>query len=475
MSHAPPASCGRTTPNDSSQEARITTLTLVTVFVVAYGVLNSRGYGMALALGGATPIGAAAVAGSVAVPTFYAVAIGAAVGVALRVLQRARWEPGEVEVSVPGVRPLVLLIVVGVLVTMVSPVLFDGLPVLSPSGADLRLEAGVLTKSNMAQIVYLVLSVCVVVFLARSRWAGPQIVGTAAVLATLLSLWAWSSRYGVPYLSGVFDNSPAFTFQETLPGGLPRVRGIFSEPSGLAASSLITIAYGASRLTVLTGLRRLGMVVVVLIAVFLGTISTSTTFFVAGAALLVLAVLAGVSRFVLRGGPLSRAMATVLCLATIAALWVLPWLANFIGTVVNDKVDSASYTERSGADTYSLGLVLDTYGVGTGLGANRASSFATSLLSTVGVLGAALLVAAIWILVRDTWSVREVRPVLWTLVTLLIAKVIAGPDLADTSGILWMALGVLAHAALHADRRGVLVSRTDPKPARTGVGPWRTA
>ncbi|WP_432495902.1 hypothetical protein [Kineococcus gypseus] len=442
-------------------------MTLVTAVVVLFGVLNARGYGLALALGGATPIGAAAVAGAVAVPTFYAVAIGAAAGVALRVLQRARWAPGAVVAPVPGVRPLVLLCVVAVLVTLLAPMLFDGLPVLSPAGGDVRLAAGVLTKSNIAQITYLVLSVCVVVFLARSRWAGPQVVGTAALLATLLSLWAWAGGYGMPYPRGVFDNSPGFTIQETLPGGLPRVRGIFSEPAGLAGSSLITVAYAASRSLAVGGLHRLGLLLVAGVALFLGAISTSATFFVAGAALAVIAVAAGAARFLLRRGPLSGAAVALVCAATIAALWVLPWLTNLVGAVVDDKVDSASYTERSGADDYSFGLVVDTFGLGVGVGSNRASSFAASLLSTVGVLGTALLVAAVWVLVRETAHVRAVRPVTWALVALLLTKVVSGPDLADTNGILWMGLGVLAHAALSSPRAGAHPSAArDPEGSR---------
>src|SRR5690349_18476456 len=94
-----------------SREARITGLTLVTLAVVAYGVVNRGGYARALALGGATPVGAAAVAGGVAVPTFYAVAVGAAIGLALRLLEEAR-RPEEPTTAVPASRSLVLLVVV---------------------------------------------------------------------------------------------------------------------------------------------------------------------------------------------------------------------------------------------------------------------------------------------------------------------------------------------------------------------------
>jgi hypothetical protein len=461
----------RTSATRGFPEARITTLTLATLLVCFLGVLNTRGYGLALALGGATPIGAAALVGGIAVPTFYAVALGAAAGVALRVLQRTRWTPGALPESVPGARPLILLTVVAVLVTFIAPMLFDGLEVYSPGGRS-RLAAGILTKSNLAQITYLILSVCVVLFLARSRWAGVGIVGLAAISTTLLSLWAWSATHGVPYPMGVFDNSPAFAIQDRLPNGLPRVRGILSEPAGLAGSSLITIAYSLSRMGSVGVVRRVGLLVAVGAAVFLGSISTSATFFVAGAVLAVLAVSSAVFRFLLRGAALGRGAAAMVCAVAIGALWVLPWVASLLEAVVDEKLGSSSYDDRSGADSYALELVVRTFGLGTGLGSNRASSFVATLLSTVGVVGTLLFVVAVWVLVRDSSSVREVRPATWALAGLLTTKVISGPDLADTNGILWMALGVLAHAAMRQRHRwgdvGARVVRpTRPAPARS--------
>lgn len=450
------------------QEAPLTSLTLITALVVAYGTFGRRGYGRALALAGATPAGAAAVFGAVAVPTFYAVAIGAALGVVVRLLRRHGDPEAERDLDpIPGASPLALLLLVGVLVTLLAPYLFNGLAVLSSSGPGLNLSAGLLTKSNLAQLVYLGLSVAVVVFLARSRQAGPEVVGTAVCLATLLSAWAYlGTTFGAPYPAGLFDNSPAFVYQETLPGGAPRVRGIFSEPSGLAASSLLTMAYTASRWRAVGPARAVGLLVVFAVALYLGLIATSTTFFVAGAVLLAIALAVGVGGFVLRGSALSSATAGLVCVAAVASLWALPWAANAIGAIVSDKVDSASFSERSGADAFSYRLVAETYGFGTGLGANRASSFLASLTSTVGVTGAVLLAAAIIVVVRRAWPSPRYRPVVWALVALLITKVIAGPDLADSSGVLWMSLGVLAHGALERTRalRGELQPSAPPAP-----------
>jgi hypothetical protein len=435
---------------------------------VLYGVLNSRGYGRALALGGATPAGAALVVGAVAVPTFYAVAVGALVAVVLRHLKESR-DPSSVEPPpVPAIRPLVLFTVVAVLVTLVAPLLFDGLPVLNPTGGETTLIAGVVTKSNIAQVVYLILGIGVVAYLARSRWTGPEIVGTAACLATLLSFWAWSHMAaGVPFPVGLFDNSPAFVYQGLLPGGALRVRGIFSEPAGLAISCLVTMAYCASRISQVRGLRQLGLAAVGGAAVFLGSISTSTTFPVAGAVLIALAAVTAVVGVVLRRRSITRGRIVLLCGAAIASVWLLPFVANTVGQEIEAKLGTSSYADRSSADSISYGLVTDTFGLGTGLGSNRASSFAASLLSTVGIVGTALLATAVVLLVRRAWRMRRVRPVIWALAAVLIAKVVSGPDLSDTSGILWMSLGVLAHAALQGGDRPR--GRARLRPA-TGAG-----
>lgn len=454
----------------------MTTLTAVVVAVVVYGVVNRRGYAVALGLGGATPVGAALAAGDTAVPTFYAVAIGAAVGLVLRVLQRTRADEPEVARPFPGSTPLVLLVVVAVLVTLVAPYLFDGMITHGSDGAiGHRLSAGLVTSSNTAQIIYLVLGVSVVAFLAHARWTGPQVVGLATGTATLLSLWAWlGTTAGVPFPTGFFDNSPAFNYIATLPGGAPRVRGIFSEPAGLAISCLVTTAYATSRATQVTGARRAGALALVAVALFLGSISTSATFFVAGVALVaVAAAVAGISLLV-RQQRLGTGVVVAACAAALAGLWLLPVVVGVVEGVVDDKVGSSSFDERSTANADSLGYVLDTWGFGVGLGANRASSFLPSLLSTVGVVGAVLFVAAVWVLLAQGTKVREARPAAWALVAALVCKAISGPDLSDSSGVLWLSLGVLAHAAVQARRLretgGALTDRVQPVASRDGRG-----
>ncbi len=447
----------------------MTTLTLITVaIIVFFGIFSTRGYGWALALGGATAAGAAIVVGETSVPTFYAMAIGTVVALILRLLGAARsTDPSPTRHGLaPGVLELVLFTLWSTLVTLVAPVLFDGLAVRIPTDATRRLTAGDLTSSNLAQMIYLVLGVCVVAFLARSASAVPQLIGLAAGATTVLSLWRYLHQIaGLPFPEGLFDNSPGFAYIETAPNDVQRFRGILSEPAGLAASSLVTISYLVPRSLQLQGWRRATALLVAGVAGYLGSISTSATFVVAGG---LIAVIAGVSfgvGFLLRGRSMSAVVGILCCGLVIAALWVVPVVARFVESTINEKVSSSSYDNRSTLDTVSLSIFLDTFGIGTGLGANRASSFFAGLLSTTGLLGTLLFALAIATLIYRGGSVRAFRPVVWALVAFLVVKVVSGPDLSDSSGILWISLGLLANAAGRPEAR--------PAPFSSGgYGAW---
>jgi hypothetical protein len=458
----------------------MTTLTLITLVVIAYGALNSRGYGRALALGGATAAGAAVVVGTTAVPTFYAVAIGAAIALGVRLLGDRRADDLPRRTLPPGATLLLLFVVWSVFVTLIAPVLFDGMGVQLPVGGANELHATAITNSNIAQIIYLVLGVCVIVFLARTPSAGPGLIGLAAGATTVLSLWrCFHQMGGVPFPDGIFDNSPFFAYIESAPGNVPRFRGILSEPAGLAASSLITIAYMLPRSLQVHGWRRVGTLMVAGAAMYLGAISTSASFVVAAVAVTLIAALTFVFGFLMRRTSLSAVVGVVACALVIAALWVLPIISDFVEATVNDKVLSPSYSERSGADSASYDLFLDTFGFGVGLGANRSSSFLPGLISTTGLIGGLLFAGAVATLIRRAAPVREYRPVIWALVTLLVAKVVSGPDLSDSSGILWISLGLLSQAAMNADARpsflgGFVRSGTSPPKAVRDLDSERT-
>lgn len=425
----------------------MTTLTLVTLAVMIFGVFNRGGYGRALALGGGTAAGAAVAVGATTVPTFYAVAFGALGAVGLGLLGNGQTVVATRRRLPPGTPQLLLFLVWSTFVTLVAPVLFAGLRVLIPTDRTRQLVPGEITTSNIAQFVYLLLGIGVVIFLARSRLAGPELIGLAAGTTIVLSFWRYLHQIaGLPFPERFFDNSPAFVYIETAANNVQRFRGILSEPAALAVSCLVTISYMLPRSLQVRGWRRAGALTVASLAAYLGAISTSTTFLVAGGVVaIIVATCFGVG-FLLRRRSVNAIVSVVGCTFVIAALWVLPRVAAFIETTVNQKITSSSYTDRSTYDAKSYGVFLDTFGFGVGLGGNRASSFLPGLLSTTGVIGTLLFASAVATLIYRASSVRAYRPVVWALVTTLVVKVVSGPDLSDSSGILWMSIGLLSHA-----------------------------
>lgn len=445
----------------------MTSLTIITVLVVLYGALSAKGYGQSLALGGATAAGAAVVVAGTPVPTFYATAIGVVVALGLQ-LFHSNWKPLPPRRRFPpAVGLLVVFFVWSTFVTLVSPVIFNGLIVPVVTGGTRRLIPATFTTSNLAQVAYLFLGLCVVLFIARSPTSRPQLIGLAAGTTTVLSLWRYfHQEAGVPFPEGLFDNSPTLAFIETAPGNVSRFRGILSEPAGLAGSSLVTVAYMLPRSFQLSGWRRAGAIFVAAAAGYMGAISTSGTFVVAGVAFVAIAGLTFALGFLMRRSSLRVLVSVASCALVIAALWVLPIVAAFVESTINEKVASPSFNQRSGADSGSYDILFDTFGFGVGLGSNRASSFFPGILSTTGVIGATLLGVAIALLIQRAAAVREYRPVIWALVALLTVKVVAGPDLSDSSGVFWLSLGLLSHAAME---RGLIGRSGLNPPDRAGV------
>ena len=423
----------------------MTALTPIIVLAMFIGALSGR-YWVALAIGGATPIGAALLAGDNAVPTFYLAAAGALVGILLRQLRQLGSGGSVPRSSFSAATPLLLFAAWAIVNTVLAPVLFfNTIVFLGPNPDSKSNIPATLTTSNFAQIGYLVLGLAVVFFLAGSRNIGVGVVGTAASLVTILSFWRYlHTIVGFPFPEELFDNNTTYTFIETLPGGAPRFRGILSEPAGLALSSIVTIAYSVSRAAQVRGLRRGGVIAVAAMAALMAANSTSATFVVVAVILGGIAVVAFLVRTVRDDGSPKYVAVLLVCAVAIAALYALPYLAGLVSEVIGEKLGTSSYSDRTLTDNRSFQIVLEKYGLGVGLGSNRSSSFTAFLLSTTGIVGFGLFVWAVVATVRPVLSDRAMRPALWALVALLIAKVVSSPDLADSSGIMYLSLGVLA-------------------------------
>lgn len=447
-------------------------LTAVTFVLILYGFRSRLTSLRAIALAGVPAAGVAITLGGIGIPVIYAVALP----ILIRefVERRGRRAEGDPPALPPGILLLVIFFGWCATITLIAPFLFNGQPVVSPSTPPLA--AGAVTKSNIAQLLYLAAGICLAVFVARSKAARPQLLAITIGLVMALSLWRYvASISGLPFPEGLFDNSPTFVFIDTAPGGAERFRGILSEPSSLGGSCLVALAYMIPRGLETSGRRQIGSFAIAAAALFLGILSTSTTFIIAGLASVGLISLASLVGFLRRRYSVTGVLAAVLMMSFVVLAWFSPVIFSSIQQILREKASSSSFEERSSGNSQAFALFLDTWGLGAGLGSSRASSFVPSLLGGVGLPGALLLTAAV---VTFVWQARGkpgYRTVRWVLLVSFVTKVVAGPDLGDITGAFWISFGLLAGIDARSDSTDdVRVTLSEPSPPPAGDRARRT-
>ena len=378
---------------------------------------------------------AVTVAGS-SIPPFYVLAVLATISAVVR------WARGY-KVRHPALPVLGLFVVWGALLTFLAPTLFKGIPVLDPRGGiDGQVVAPTAldyTAPMFAQVVYLILAAGVVLYLAQRDVLKPTILGPAFLVGSVLSAARLIPGTGGA-IDGLFRNYASALYNEFE----QRHFGIFAEPSFLSVFSLAASTYALYRFRLSRGRERFGVVVIAALSAVNLVMSYS------GTAALAVVVLAGVGliyytgRFVFGRMKLHPAMLAIPFLIAFALLIPNPATAALWATI-DDKSGSGSFIARSTSDLFSVNLTIQTWGVGVGLGANRPSSFAALLLSSVGIIGVLLFVVFLARAALPARRLPEWVPVGASLVALIVTKVIA--ESALTTPIMWLALGALIYAA----------------------------
>lgn len=220
-------------------------------------------------------------------------------------------------------------------------------------------------------------------------------------------------------------------------GGLRRISGTFPEASAFAGFTMPLFAFVFALWR--SGYRRRltgGLAGVTLLTLLFSTSSTAYGSLAVYATLLALGGLWHLvaSRQALRLGGvmwLAWAAAVFLCLLLLFDPAPLLRIWDFLQVTVFRKLESSSGVERSSWNTQAWVNFKDTWGVGIGLGSARASSFAMSLLSNLGVLGVALYAA---FLLRTLFAAGVVdeqerairRAAAWATVAALVPAALAG-------------------------------------------------
>ncbi|GIT80784.1 hypothetical protein LLS1_24530 [Leifsonia sp. LS1] len=402
------------------------------------------------------PASAAITVGSISISPFQMLGVICAIAL-LFTARRVSGGAGHV--------PMVMFTAWCVLITAAGPLIFAGLDVLpARKGVDIAVrspEALTYTVSTIAQTVYLLIGFAVIVYFVVTK-RSPLLAAIPLAVGTVLSsLRIVSGLVGVRWPAWIFDNATNVIYADET----SRARGVLAEPSELAGFSLAALAFGvaccvSSRVSV----RLLGAGLSLLALMNL-LLSGSGTAVVAGAVLAAIAGVVSILRAVREDSPRVIWLSLVALALILGAVLAGNRLASWATDIVTRKVGSASMGFRSSADSFSLEIVRQTFGLGVGLGGNRPSSFALMLLSNVGVVGFVLLAVAIAALVRHAYKARSAVPACWSLVGLLIAKIIGLPDLSTP--ILWVLLAACAAAVWTTQDRQPLTRRTLPSVPST--------
>jgi hypothetical protein len=334
------------------------------------------------------------------------------------------------------------------------PRFFAGLPVYSPRlGIDG--QVGNLTPlswsfSNVGQALYLSLNIGVILSIFTKKsvsldsstfiWVG------LGLFFGFFALQLGARFFGSPYPADILYSNPVYYqgYEQVLPGlGIPRLNATFSEPSN-AGSYLGAIFAFVLTLAFQTRRKRYWLISVCVVGALLLTTSSSG-YLILG---LVGAVALSLPLFKLvLGLSLSKKLlgtwASIVFACLVAVIPITIAVFPILNEVILSKPQSNSFINRVSSDRDALTILVQTYGLGAGLGSNRPSSFLTYLLSNVGWLATGCFFTALGVLLSLTLT-KQNGPAQATMAALgayLTAKIIAAPDLADS--LLWVFMAVV--------------------------------
>jgi hypothetical protein len=349
------------------------------------------------------------------------------------------------------------------------PVVFAGRDVLIPRGGidEQVADPGTLAPSlsNLAQAGYLGLAVLVIIYFAKNPPKDPGFLAFGFGVGTVLNLWALLGQVaGVFYPADVFRPTIYGVQSENVVNGVQRFSGIYSEPSMMATFAITGAIYGL--LAMLSGGHHKGIAAALLVGnVVMLVMSYSGTAVIGGAIVGALSVGVFVWKFGTGQLKVAPSRMVLLLIGLVALVIASNVVFDYALQLLTNKLASSSYTNRSGSNSFSWDMFLDTWFVGVGLGASRPSSFALMLLSNVGLIGTGLLVGLAGRIVLRVRRISAVQPEVWAFVAVLVVKVVAEPNLSNP--IPWMLLAACAAAYNTAATRDVAAAQVG---AETGGG-----
>jgi hypothetical protein len=325
---------------------------------------------------------------------------------------------------------------------------------------------------NAIQAVYVLCNSMLFVLAAAAVYRGIVTVSqcirylaAGSIMAAILGIYqTGGSVLHLPWPDMVFNSNLGAIqqYSEVSFGGTKRMSSTFLEPSMFAMHFLGMFALFAF------GARSLKLSSMVLICLLVSTSST------AYAGLLVLMVVWAAFDIRQNGLSMRWGLALSLSIAAIAAACIALSVNTHNLTHLNyisEKLASHSGRVRIEEDTMALRALVESWGLGVGVGTTRASSFLTTFLACTGILGVVCLVGFFWMLVSKAVasSSQEIRGLGFALSALVIAWVLSVPDLAMP--MIWLIAGVISgFEARVAERESPTAATRTPSNLVPSIG-----
>jgi hypothetical protein len=320
---------------------------------------------------------------------------------------------------------------VAVITSVFMPRVFSGIVMIVPVRGDLSGQAPLYpTTQNVSQLAYLTVSIFAVFAFTQilsdrsNRQTALQALAAGGVVTVITGMLDFSSQYlPVGPALEIFRTATYALLVDVEVLGAKRVVGLMPEASsyGNMCLSFLCLLYFLRRGIADQRTREFYAPLTILFLLVFAWLSTSSATYVGLAVFIAMASFEWIVRLtekryvIQRRRYLGSEFLVVIIASAMFVLIVLfqPTLVdtmfNLIDRMILKKTESSSFDERNMWTIVSLRALLDTFGVGVGLGGTRASNSLVAVASNVGLVGAVLYVGFICqsLLRRAAWNDTE--------------------------------------------------------------------
>lgn len=331
----------------------------------------------------------------------------------------------------------------GLLITLLGPAMFAGTPVITPRGGlDSQIgnfTALTYTSSNFAQLAYLLVGVGLVVYFVCERPKSGRVVEGAIVAGIFLTLF---KHFFLEYWpQSWFDSNPSYYYHWIFEGA--RERGPFAEPSLLGMFVGMSIAYLVSASLTAGWKRRIFYGLLLISSLYIYAVSYTGTALLSIGSVMVIALVYVAVQVLMSSGRRGRLIFVGVCVAALVVVAVTwQWTSRYTFDLIIQKLGSESLEKRNASNANSWDVMIDSFGLGVGLGSDRPSSLFFLLLSSVGIIGVTLFMRSIVGYALVGMRSSHSRPIVWAFLAQVVAMLVAKPDISAPS--FWLLLGLLA-------------------------------